>query len=121
MFIGSLVLFFSALFIIVFTSLPVINKIINTNFTIGEDREFFYNRIQIFVAILLGILTAVTQYLKYRNTEKKYLIEKSVSQLWLAVAHRNLHQLFWEISNMILMALDFSPLFTWRYLQQFMP
>ncbi len=76
MFIGSLVLFLSALFITVFTSLPVINKIINTNFTISEDPEFFYNRIQVFVAILLGVLTAVTQYLKYRNTEKKYLIRK---------------------------------------------
>ena len=76
MFIGSLVLFLSALFIIVFTSLPVINKIINTNFAIGEDPEFFYNRIQVFVAILLGILTAVTQYLKYRNTDRKYLIRK---------------------------------------------
>jgi cytochrome c-type biogenesis protein CcmF len=76
MFIGSLVLFLSALFIIVFTSLPVINKILNTNFTIGEDAEFFYNRIQIFVAILLGVLTAVTQYLKYKNTDKGYLIKK---------------------------------------------
>jgi len=76
MFIGSLVLFLSALFIIVFTSLPVINKIVNTNFAIGEDAEFFYNRIQVFVAILLGILTAVTQYLKYKNTDKKYLVKK---------------------------------------------
>lgn len=76
MFIGSLVLFLSGLFIIVFTSLPVINKIINTNFAIGEDPEFFYNRIQVFVAILLGILTAVTQYLKYRNTDRKSLIKK---------------------------------------------
>lgn len=76
MFIGSLVLFLSALFIIVFTSLPVINKLINTNFTIGEDPEFFYNRIQVFVAILLGVLTAVTQYLKYKNTDKKYFFKK---------------------------------------------
>ena len=76
MFIGSLVLFLSALFIIVFTSLPVINKIINSNFTIGEDAEFFYNRIQVFVAILLGILTSVTQYLKYKSTDKKYLVRK---------------------------------------------
>jgi cytochrome c-type biogenesis protein CcmF len=33
--------------------------------------EFFYNRIQIFVAIVLGLLTAVTQYLRYKNTNKK--------------------------------------------------
>jgi cytochrome c-type biogenesis protein CcmF len=76
MFIGSLVLFLSALFIILFTSLPVINKVFNTNFTVGAEVEFFYNRIQIFVAIVLGILTAVTQYLKYRNTNKKYFGKK---------------------------------------------
>ncbi len=70
MFIGSLVLFLSSLFIIVFTSLPVINKIINTNFNIGTDVEFFYNRIVIFVGIVLGVLTALTQYLKYKNTDK---------------------------------------------------
>ncbi|HSB91740.1 MAG TPA: cytochrome c-type biogenesis CcmF C-terminal domain-containing protein, partial [Flavitalea sp.] len=76
MFIGSLVLFLSAFFIIAFTSLPVINKIFNTNFTVGADVEFFYNRIQVFVAIVLGILTAATQYLKYKDTSKKYFGKK---------------------------------------------
>ena len=70
MFIGSLILFLCALFITMFTSLPVINKIFNTNFNVGTDVEFFYNRIVIFVAIVLGILTALTQYLKYKNTNK---------------------------------------------------
>ena len=55
MFIGSLVLFLSAIFIIAATSLPVLNKIFKTNWTIGEDAEFGYNRIQIFVGILLGL------------------------------------------------------------------
>ncbi|HYJ37867.1 MAG TPA: cytochrome c biogenesis protein CcsA, partial [Chitinophagaceae bacterium] len=76
MFIGSLVLFLSALFIIVATSLPVLNKIIGTKWTIGEDAEFGYNRIQIFVAILLGLLTAITQYLKYKHTSKEYILKK---------------------------------------------
>ncbi|HRE52335.1 MAG TPA: cytochrome c biogenesis protein CcsA [Flavitalea sp.] len=76
MFIGSLVLFLSGLFIIIFTSLPVINKLFNTNFTVGSEVEFFYNRIQIFVAIVLGVLTAVTQYLKYKNTNKKNFAKK---------------------------------------------
>src|SRR5881394_2910740 len=40
MFIGSLVFFLSALFIIIATSLPVINKIIGTKFTVGEDSIF---------------------------------------------------------------------------------
>lgn len=76
MFIGSLVLFLSAMFIILFTSLPVINKIFGSNFTVGAEVEFFYNRIQIFVAIVLGILTAVTQYLKYKDTSKAYFGKK---------------------------------------------
>ncbi|MGZ5245669.1 MAG: cytochrome c biogenesis protein CcsA [Flavitalea sp.] len=76
MFIGSLVIFLSALFIILFTSLPVINKIFGSNFTVGAEVEFFYNRIQIFVAIVLGMLTAVTQYLKYKDTSKAYFGKK---------------------------------------------
>lgn len=76
MFIGSLVLFLSALFIITFTSLPVINKVFGSNFTVGAEVEFFYNRIQIFVAIVLGLLTAITQYLRYKNTNKKAFFKK---------------------------------------------
>src|SRR5690606_15692339 len=71
MFIGSLVLLLSGISIIVPTSFPLINKIFGTNLAIGEDVEFVYNRIQIFVAIVLGILTAITQYLKYKNTARK--------------------------------------------------
>lgn len=82
MFIGSLVLFLGAISVIVPTSFPLINKIFGTNLAIGEDREFSYNRIQIFVAIVLGVLTAVTQYLKYKNTSKKYFLGK----IWLPTA-----------------------------------
>ncbi|HTF27447.1 MAG TPA: cytochrome c biogenesis protein CcsA [Flavitalea sp.] len=70
MFIGALILFLCALFITIFTSLPVINKIFNTSFNVGTDVEFFYNRVVIFVAVVLGILTALTQYLKYKKTSK---------------------------------------------------
>ncbi|MFT3823613.1 MAG: cytochrome c biogenesis protein CcsA [Chitinophagaceae bacterium] len=82
MFIGSLVLFLGSIVIIIATSLPVINKIFGSKFAIGEDREFSYNRIQIFVAIVLGVLTAITQYFKYKNTSKEYFIKK----IWLSTA-----------------------------------
>lgn len=85
MFIGSLVLFLSALFILIFTSLPVINKLIGTNFTVGAEVEFFYNRIQIFVAVVLGMLTAMTQYLRYRNTDKKAFGKKILVPTILAL------------------------------------
>lgn len=86
MFIGSLVLFLGGVFIILFTSLPVINKIFNTNFTVGDDAEFFYNRIQIFVAIVLGILTAATQYLKYKTTSRPYFWKKIAVPTVIALA-----------------------------------
>src|SRR5690606_6361644 len=44
MFIGSLILFLSAIYIIIATSLPVFNTIFGTNLTVGENVEFSYNR-----------------------------------------------------------------------------
>ena len=76
MFIGSLIFFLSALFITIATSLPVINKIIGSNFTMGEDVVFSYNRVIIFVAVIIGILTATAQYLKYKQTDLRYFRKK---------------------------------------------
>jgi len=79
MFIGSLVIFLSSIFIIIATSLPVINIITGKKWTTGDDAEFSYNRIEIFIAIILGALTAITQYLKYKQTTKDFFIKK----IWL--------------------------------------
>ncbi|MDP9230342.1 MAG: cytochrome c biogenesis protein CcsA, partial [Bacteroidota bacterium] len=88
MFIGSLVFFISAISISAMTSVPVFNKIASffaghdtklfKPLAIGQDAEYSYNRIQIFVAIILGLLTAVTQYLKYKQTESKYFFKKII-------------------------------------------
>ncbi|AEV97890.1 cytochrome c assembly protein [Niastella koreensis] len=82
MFIGSLVLFLSSMAIIVPTSFPIFNKLFGTNLVIGEDKEFPYNRIQVFVAVVIGVLTAISQYLKYKNTSKAYFTRKL---LWATV------------------------------------
>lgn len=79
MFIGSLVFFLSAIVIIGKTSLPVFNKIFGTNIAPPEKAEFSYNQIQVFVAIIIAVLTAITQYLKYRETPKGFFIKK----IWL--------------------------------------
>ena len=76
MFIGSLVLFLAGLVIIGKTSVPLFNKIFGTNIATPEDVEFAYNRIQIFVAIVIGALTAITQYLKYKQTSSSYFWKK---------------------------------------------
>jgi cytochrome c-type biogenesis protein CcmF len=76
MFIGSLVFFLAAMFIIAKTSIPVYNKIFNTHIAEPEDREFSYNKVIIMVAIIIGILTAITQYFKYKQTPSSYTIKK---------------------------------------------
>jgi cytochrome c-type biogenesis protein CcmF len=76
MFIGALVLFLASVAIIVPTSFPIINKVFHTNLAIGADQEFSYNRVQVFVAIIIGILTASVQYLRYKNTPKKTFFQK---------------------------------------------
>jgi cytochrome c-type biogenesis protein CcmF len=76
MFIGSLVFFLTSVFIIAKTSVPVFNKIFNTKIAPPEDVEFSYNKVIVLVAIIMGLLTAFAQYLKYKNTDTKYLLKK---------------------------------------------
>jgi len=76
MFIGSLVFFLSAMVIIGKTSLPVFNKIFGTKTAPPEDAEFAYNSIQIYVAIIIALLTAITQYLKYKSTTGSFFRKK---------------------------------------------
>jgi cytochrome c-type biogenesis protein CcmF len=82
MFIGSLVLFLSGFVITIITSLPVFNKLFadwdmfKKAFSQPEDPEFTHNQIQVFVAVVLGILTAITQYFKYKDTPKAFFGKK---------------------------------------------
>jgi cytochrome c-type biogenesis protein CcmF len=76
MFIGALVFFLSGIFIIAKTSVPVYNKLFHTHFAEPEDREFAYNKVMIMVAIIVGILTAITQYFKYKQTPSSYTLKK---------------------------------------------
>ncbi len=76
MFIGSLVFFLSALVIIGKTSIPVVNKLLGTKIAPPEKAEFSYNQIMVFISIIIAVLTAVTQYLKYKNTNTKVFLKK---------------------------------------------
>lgn len=85
MFIGSLVVFITAIFIIAKTSLPVVNKIFGTKLAQPEELEFSYNKIVIFTAIIIGLLTAITQYLKYKSTPAAYYLKKLALPFALAL------------------------------------
>ena len=85
MFIGALIFFLAALFIIAVTSMPVYNKVFGTNIADPQDREFTYNKVLVLVAFIIGLLTAFSQYFKYKNTDKKYLIKKISWPLSIAI------------------------------------
>ncbi|MEE9437438.1 MAG: cytochrome c biogenesis protein CcsA [Saprospiraceae bacterium] len=75
MFIGALVLLFSAVLIGVPTSLPVYNSIMSSfdEHYIGQviqDPVPFYNKYQLWIAILIGFLSGATVFLRY--TEKNW-------------------------------------------------
>lgn len=80
MFIGSLVFFLSAIVIIGKTSLPVYNLITPSKMKLAppEDAEYSYNSIQVYVAVIVALLTAISQYLKYKSTSGGFFWKKMV-------------------------------------------
>lgn len=71
MFIGSMILLLSSLVITYFTSIPVLNKLFNLDKAPIKTAD--YNLWMIPFAIIIIKLVAVSQYFKYKKTEKKQL------------------------------------------------
>lgn len=94
MFIGSIVFIISGMHVIISTSLPVFNKLgvpeainfvnegINnvfgtdidkkTDFAPADDVIGYYNTWQLPFALIIALLTAITQFLKYKKTKQKH-------------------------------------------------
>jgi cytochrome c-type biogenesis protein CcmF len=73
MFIGSLVLVISAFQVILTTSIPVFNKLFSANLAPPADVIGHYNKWQMPMAIIIGILTAVASLLKYKKNTNEAL------------------------------------------------
>ena len=97
MFIGALLLFLSAIFIIAVTSLPVYNKIFGSNLADPQDREFTYNKVLVLVAIIIGLLTGAIQYFKYKQTGKKYIVSKLAWPLGISIFIITMLAIFYPI------------------------
>lgn len=73
MFIGSLVLIFSSVLITFTTSIPVYNKVVQffspdaVPLSAPEDAVAHYNKYQIWIAVLIGIFSGITQFLRYKD------------------------------------------------------
>ncbi len=73
MFVGSLVLVISAFQVIIFTSVPVINKLFGLNIAPPSDVIMHYNKWQMPIAILIALFTGTAQLLKYKHNTQKAL------------------------------------------------
>lgn len=71
MFIGALVLLLGAIFVTFSTSIPVWNKLFNLNLAPPVEPKFHYNKVMIFIGILVALGTAVIQYLKYKKNNNR--------------------------------------------------
>lgn len=98
MFIGALVVFLSSLFISAKTSLPVFNKMFGTKMAPPENVEFSYNKVMVMVAVITGILTAIAQYFKYKNTSKDYILKKIALPTVIAAIITALMAIFYPIT-----------------------
>jgi len=79
MFIGALVLLVSVIQVTFTTSIPVFNKFFNLNWAPPSKPVEHYNKIQVWIAILLGFLTGATQYLRFKKSEWKLFVKS----IWL--------------------------------------
>ena len=73
MFIGSLVLVISSFQIILTTSIPVFNKIFGANMAPPADVIGHYNKWQMPMAIIIGILTGLAHMLKYKKNKPEVI------------------------------------------------
>ncbi len=86
MFIGSLVLFFSAILITVSTSLPVYNKIVelfnpeHIAVTIQDPVEH-HNKFQLWIAVLIGVLSGCAQLLRFKERNWKSYMSKYLKHI----------------------------------------
>ncbi|MBP6825650.1 MAG: cytochrome c biogenesis protein CcsA [Saprospiraceae bacterium] len=115
MFIGSLVLLFSAVLITGATSLPVFNKILGTDWTLKDPIEH-HNRYQLWIAVFIGTLTAIGQFMRYneRNwsaSAKKFALHMGIAAVGAGIL-TVLNAQWIEIRAWQLYALLFSAMFT---------
>ncbi len=93
-FIGSLVFLISTILISFTTSIPVVNAILDgvgwvfgkdiDDFAIPADPVAHYNSYQLWIAVFIGVLTGVAQFLRYR--EKNFAAWSKKFSLHVAIA-----------------------------------
>lgn len=87
MFIGAIVLVLCALFVVFNTSLEVINHLFKTNLNLIEEaeRNHFYNKWTTPFAVVICLLSAVSQFMKYKTGNVAELGKKLLRSLIISL------------------------------------
>jgi cytochrome c-type biogenesis protein CcmF len=93
MFIGALVLLFSSVLITVATSLPVFNKLLGTDWALKDPVEH-HNRYQLWIAVFMGLLTGVAQFMRYNERNWPLYRKKFMTHIAVAILGAALLTLF---------------------------
>ncbi len=110
MLIGSLVLVISAFQIIITTSIPVINKVLGTNLAPPADVISHYNKWQMPMAIIIGVLTAVAHFLKFKKNVPQTIKKMGVYAIISIIVAVGLMFAF-DIKNWFYIGLLFASVF----------
>lgn len=121
MFIGSLVLLFSAVMITASSSLPIFNKVValfNPDFIgyVLDDVVGHYNKYQLWIAVLVGILSGVSIFFRFNEQNKKRFWGKPKNHLLvvtgITVVTHILLNLWLQLNGFQFHLLLFSAIFT---------
>ncbi|SFB78581.1 cytochrome c-type biogenesis protein CcmF [Parapedobacter composti] len=85
LFIGALVLTVACVQIIASTSIPVFNQLFGTNVAPPIDPVQHYNKWQAGFAVVVGLLSAFTQFMKYKRTDIRKFYAAAIASLIIAV------------------------------------
>ena len=111
MFLGALVLLISSFHIMFNTSMPVWNKLFHLKLAPPTDVKKFYNSWQIPFAIIITLLIATGQFLKYKHSDLNTALKKLLIPFSLSVVLTVAIALLMKLLEVFYVALLFSTVF----------
>jgi cytochrome c-type biogenesis protein CcmF len=85
LFIGALVMTVACVQIIASTSIPVFNRAFGTNIAPPVDPISHYNKWQAGFAVVVGLIMAFSQFLKYKRTKNSEFVKSTLASLVVAL------------------------------------
>ena len=102
LFTGAIVILASAIIVFVGTSAPLFGQSVDT---------FFYNEMNLPIAIIIGLLNGLSLLIKWKNTKGKDLLKKSLPSVGIALVITLLIVILGGVSQFMIILLTYSSAF----------